>query len=170
MNVETIKFTTLDALTQQYVAGQVSDFTNGRLGEQPQMLPVTPEDIISRHCGVVAMSENIFCGYIGAESPDSYKGNNMSEVGTLWVPDSFRHQKIASRLVKAATEEVASKGSVPYAFCNPLSLTVFTRSGYDPAEAAEIPAVAFNACKDCPVKPMSGCCDTTVVYKGGSKL
>lgn len=170
MNVETVKFTTLDAWTQLYVANQVSDFTNGRSNEQPQMLPVAPEDIISRHCGVVAMSESTFCGYIGAEPPDFYNGDNMSEVGTLWVPDDFRRQNIAGRLVEAATEEVVSEGSVPYAFCNSLSLPVFIRSGYDPVEAEEIPAAAFNACKDCPAKPMSGCCDTVAIYKRDSKL
>lgn len=166
MNLELHDFNNLPALLQEDVAEHVSAYTNGKAGEQPQMLPLSPEAILSKHMGIVAFSDDTFAGYIGAAIPENHNGVMMPEVGSLWVPETFRKQGIAHKLVKIISGKLIAIDELPYAFCNPLSSTIFTNLGYSRAAVEEVPSVAFTLCMDCPKKPASGCCDTVFVFRG----
>jgi hypothetical protein len=49
MNVEILNFSNLPSKEQHVVADLVSRFTNGKSGEIPQMLPVTPEEVMTKN-------------------------------------------------------------------------------------------------------------------------
>lgn len=162
------KFDSLDSSSQQEIAGLISSYTTGGMGEKPQMLAVSPVAILEKHIGFVALQEGNFAGFVGAKKPEDWNGNLMSEVGSLWVPEGFRERGIAHKLVEVISNELTELGKLPYAFCNPLSLPIFSSLGYKPAIAKEMPAHVYDACVDCPMKPSRGCCDTALIFKGGN--
>ena len=148
------------------IANLVSSYTKGELGESPQMLPVTPEEIFGKYLGVVATKDGIFAGYVGATKPALHNGLYMPEVGSLWVPKAYRKMGIAQAIVQCISITLDVTGHIPYAFCNPLSSGVFKHANYEEAASDEIPAMAFLACASCPKKPINGCCDTVMKYGG----
>lgn len=160
--LEFVTFRTLPAGVQDEFAKKISNYTNGLEGEQPQMLPVEPEDIHTK-MGLVALRDREFAGYIGALDPIEHHGSWMSEVGTLWVPEGYRGQKIATILSLGMSLLLENDGVTPYVFCNPLSQGVFAGIGYVQAAGSEVPTVALEACATCPSKPASGCCDTILI-------
>ena len=166
MNLELHNFNNLAANEQQDVAERISAYTKGFLGEQPQMLPVEAEAVLGKHMGVVALFGQEFAGYIGATEPDTHNGAKMPEVGSLWVPEAFRNQGIAKKLVKVISADLLALDELPYAFCNPLSLPIFIKAGYEQAGTEEVPPVALTLCKVCPKRPPTGCCDTLLILKG----
>lgn len=181
MSVKIVDFKDLQPQSQLIVAERVSDYTKVKLGEKPQMLPVEPGEVEAKFCGAVALTEvmekfcgtvvlaledRVLCGYIGAAPIEVHGTQEMTEVGTLWVPTKYRRQRIAHSLVAAVTKKVLFRGVLPYAFCNKLSLPIFTDSGYLESEPEKIPTGAFSACQRCPAKPENGCCDTIVLYPG----
>lgn len=162
------KFDGLNSSSQQEIANLVSLYTTGELGEKPQMLPVSPAEILEKRMGFVALYKSNFAGFIGAKHPEDWNGRLMSEVGSLWVPESFRKRGIARKLVQIISYELTKLGELPYAFCNSLSLPIFSSLGYRPAGTKEMPSCAYAACIDCPMKPSKGCCDTALIFKGGN--
>ena len=166
MNVEIVDFRGLSEIEQRRVADLVSDYTHGKSGESPQMLPVQSGDILEKEFGAVALLGQHFSGYIGAATPEKHKKIAMSEIGTLWVPRVNRGKNTAHLLVDHMTSEVARVGIKPYAFCNPLSLHIFEELMYSPKASGDVPASALSACHYCTAKPATGCCDTIVVYEG----
>lgn len=166
MSLEIYNWNELPPATQEGVANLVAAYTQGNLDESPQMLPVTKEEVFAKFAGAVAYAGEAFGGYVAAAQPLSHAGSEMTEVGSLWVPFSQRGQGVAHRLVQYLSQHLYGQGKIPYAFCNPLSIGVFLNSGYTEAGVADIPALAFTLCAYCPKKPVTGCCDTTVVYRG----
>lgn len=166
MSLEINKFELLSDSTQEEVAKLVSEYTNGVLGEKPQMLPVSEQDIFNKYTGFVALDSSVFAGYIGATWPEEHNQEYMPEVGSLWVPKEFRGQGLAGKLLGIVGVNLSSVGDLPYAFCNPLSLPVFIGAGYKKAKTNEVPVTAFDTCVKCPAKPLDGCCDTVVILKG----
>ncbi len=153
---------------QHEVAQLVSDYTNGKLGEKPQMLPIEPAMVWQKHLGVVALHEEAFSGFIGATTPEKHNGNTMPEVGSLWVPAEHRQKGIAHKLIQVVTKLLNQQGHTPYAFCNSLSQAIFEQSDYAEVETGEVPACALSACTACPMKPSNGgCCDNILLFKGG---
>ncbi|MCA9347848.1 hypothetical protein KC867_00385 [Candidatus Saccharibacteria bacterium] len=167
MSLEIYNWEDLPANNQESIANLVSSYTQGQLGEQPQMLPVTTKEVCAKFSGAVAMACGTFSGYVAAAQPIAHAGSTMSEIGSLWVPLNYRGQGIAQKLVGHISSDVSNKDVVPFAFCNQLSLGVFLVSGYTHAKPEEIPVESFSFCSNCPAKPEAGCCDTTLVYKGG---
>jgi len=165
MSIDIQLFSELPEAQKAEVAKLLSAYTNGELGEAPQMLPVSPEDIYNKHIGLVALESGAAVGYVGALAPETWSGKPMSEVGSLMVLPAFRRQGIAHKLVGAISHIMAAVGELPYAFCNPSSIGVFGESGYAEAVAGEVPPSAFSACNKCPMKPPTGCCDKVVIYK-----
>lgn len=156
--LEIIVFGRLPVDTQDEFARKIAQYTNGLEGEQPQMLPVEPDDVRQR-LGLVALYNKEFAGYISATDPIEHNGSSMSEVGTLWVPRQYRGQKIATMLGVCMNVLLEKDGVTPYVFCNPLSNGVFTGIGFVPATGDDLPSGAFDACAICPVRPATGCCD-----------
>lgn len=168
MSVDIQLFSKLQVLKKMEVAQLLSDYTNGKLGEIPQMLPVSVSDIRSKHVGIVALQSGNTVGYVGAITPESWQGKPMAEVGSLMVLPAFRKQGVAHTLVAAISKELVKSGVVPYAFCNPASKPIFEQTGYALAATAAVPASAFSACGKCPMQPANGCCDQVLVYGGKS--
>jgi ribosomal protein S18 acetylase RimI-like enzyme len=166
-SIEISEFEDLADKTKQEVSEAVAAFTNGQLGEQPQMLPVSPEDIYKKYAGFVAFIQGVFAGYIGAAGPEEFKGKPMAEAGSLWVPKEYRGLGIAHKLVGTVSNHLISGGILPYAFCNPLSEKIFEDNNYVQSLSSEIPESALTDCADCPMKPSDGsCCDSILIYGG----
>lgn len=168
MSFELHNFGELPEATQNEIANRVSAYTNGQLNEQPQMLPISSNEIFEKQVVLVALQNEAFAGFIAATWPEEHGELTMPEVGTLWVPAEFRGQKIAHALADTISTGLFLAGQVPYAFCNSLSLPILTDVGYAVAKETAIPPTAFTACKNCPMKPENGCCDTPVLYNGGA--
>lgn len=165
MSIEIYSWDDLPDDSKENVANLVSSYTQRELGEKPQMLPITPQEVFAKFTGATAMTGRVFAGYIAASKPIAHAGSKMSEIGSLWVPKGFRGQGIAHKLVKHISTNVSKKSVTPFSFCNPLSLGVFLDSDYRQAAQEEIPAESFGLCANCPAKPGTGCCDTTVIYE-----
>jgi hypothetical protein len=166
MSLEIRNWCDLPTDSQNYTASLVASYTQGELHETPQMLPVSKQEIFAKFAGAIAFIDDTFCGYIAAAQPLTHGGLVMSEVGSLWVPFKDRGQGIAHQLVTYISQSMHKEGTIPYAFCNPLSLGIFKSSGYAEAVAEAIPIQAFGLCASCPMKPKVGCCDTTLLYSG----
>lgn len=160
------EFGTLDPDLQASVANQVSDYTNGKLGEIPQMLPITPEAVMQKQLGVVVLHESTFAGYVGATNPIFHNDTSMLEVGSLWVTGEYRKKGLAHVMVSSITRKLVERQYLPYAFCNSLSLPIFKSVGYVETCSKSVPSCALDACSDCPMKPKTDCCDTIVIYDG----
>ena len=166
-----IQFTYFHALGSELKADcarKVSDLTVGSGDLRPQMLPLTPVDVLLRRVGVAALVDDQLAGYIGAQDPVVHESSQMTEVGSLVVAPAFRRRHIASALVAALTWHVKLAGETPYVFCNPSSIRIFERAGYSAACAKEIPRQAFGLCTNCPARPSEGgCCDATLIFGHG---
>ncbi len=166
MDFEIQKFSEVGHNLQIATAHLVAAYTNGELGDMPQMLPVSPEEIFNKHVGFIALSNDSFAGYVGAANPIEWGGHLMSEVGSLWVPDVFRKHGVANSLVQTMSEYLLEQSLLPFAFCNSKSNSIFKRNGYLDAVNGEIPDSAFGLCTGCKNKPANGCCDRVVIYTG----
>ncbi|HSX33598.1 MAG TPA: GNAT family N-acetyltransferase [Candidatus Saccharimonadales bacterium] len=168
LDIEIVPFTSLPEATQEQVARLLAAYTNGQLGELPQMLPVSAADIYAKHAGFTALHgpSSALVGYVGALPPALWNGQPMCEVGSLWVSPSFRKQGIAHAAVRTITAHLLAAHELPYAFCNPLSEPIFEQSGYREASSADVPSSALSACSTCPLQPAHGCCDKILVYGG----
>ena len=166
MNIELYNWEELNPSNQIEIAALVSSYTNGDLYENPQMLPVSTQEIFAKHMGVVAMTGNVFTGYVSSTIPMTHEGKDMSEVGSLWVPAAHQRQGIAHKLVETISLAIYRADVIPYAFCNPSSKPVFLDSKFSDASYETIPPKAFVLCANCPKKPLNGCCDSTVIYNG----
>ncbi|MCX6728118.1 MAG: GNAT family N-acetyltransferase [Candidatus Saccharibacteria bacterium] len=166
MEYEIKKFSDLEYAMQNDVANKVAAYTNGELGEIPQMLPVQPEDVFKKFVGFVALHETTFAGFVGSADPIEWAGLLMPEVGSLWVPKEFRNHGVANSLVRTISDYLLGEGLQPFAFVNPKSNSIFNRNGYLDAVNGEIPDSAFGLCKGCKHKPANGCCDRVVIYTG----
>lgn len=169
MNFSIHEFGDLHPNAQVSIAEQVSEYTNGKLGEIPQMLPVSPQTVMQKRLGVVALHKGKLAGYVGATNPIAYSTTEMLEVGSLWVPDRYRENGIAHALVGSITSTLVRKQYLPYAFCNTLSLPIFKSAGYDEVCSKSVPTCALEACSTCPMKPKTDCCDTIMMYGGGTQ-
>ncbi|HEY4963169.1 MAG TPA: GNAT family N-acetyltransferase [Candidatus Saccharimonadales bacterium] len=168
MSLEFNNFDDLDGELKSKVAEWVSEYTQGKMDETPQMLPIAEEDVYKKHLGVAAFIDEEFSGYIAAIDPESHNGNLMSEVGSLCVPKEFRNMGIGGKLIHVITGHLVSAQIHPYAFTNPLSTPLFMVEDYLKAESALIPPSALRACLSCPMKPeCDGCCDNILIYGGG---
>jgi len=150
---------------QLAIAQLIEDYTHGKLDETPQMLPVTVAEVMSKHIALRAKVNNTFAGFIGAISPVARHNQPMSEIGTLWVPKTFRGNGIAFNLIKAAQAELAQQGITSFAFGNPGSEPIFKAAGFSIALCSELPTNVFEACANCPAKPLTGCCDQPLIYR-----
>lgn len=171
VNIKICPFEDLTERNQKEIATYIAEYTNGNLDEVPQMLPVTSDDVYAKHLGFVTLAttesaEDTFAGYVGASCPQEWQGQQMCEVGTLWVPQNFRKQGIAHGLVSAISQALVVQQKLPFAFCNPKSKPVFMQVGYVEAEVADLPPSAFGECAKCPVRPTNGCCDELFIYGG----
>lgn len=170
MEFEIKLFSLLEPVQQQSVAQWVSDFTNGLLGELPQMLPVSVEDIYAKYIGFAAFYNDDPIGYIGATDPVPWRYAEMSEVGSLVVDRQYRGHGTGGKLIKRISTELTIKEKLPYAFTNPKSHPIFKLSAYAAACFLEIPDLAFDACSECPSKKNLAaneiCCDVLMIYKG----
>lgn len=168
MSYEIHNMETLSSGCQQDIADQVSEYTKGNMGEKPQMLPVDPSDVLDKFVGYAALENGQLAGYMGAVTPEEHNLVVMSEVGTLWVPEQYRGQGIAHALINIVTADVVGKGIKTYAFCNPLSQSIFEERGYEITGLESVPATALSACGTCPKKKSlkKGCCDTILIYTG----
>lgn len=164
MSLEIVMFSDLPPVRQMEVALQVSDYTNGRMGEQPLMLPVSPDEVLAKYSGAVALQDNVNAGFIGALVPEGWQGKAMSEMGTLVTFPEFRKQGVAHALVDTLAKDLASATIRPYALCNKFSLSIFQNNGFSIEPVDAIPANALTLCATCPSKPPEGCCDTVVVW------
>ncbi len=169
-----ISLSTFDALPdarQHEIAGIISRATSqpDEHGDIPQMLPITEEDIFGKFLGVVASVDGRFGGFIGAMQPDTHRDTDMSEVGSLWVEPGLRRHGIGGVLVQTASNLLKLEEILPYAFCNPQSLHIFARNGYDEATLRDVPEVAGSLCAQCPKRGARllgvECCDTVMVYQ-----
>ena len=167
MSFEIHIFEDLPLETQQYVANQVSDYTNGKLGEQPQMVPQQPEEIFGRQVGIIALNKGLLAGYIGAKNPEFHNGCNMSAVGSLCVFSEYRNNGLARTLIGVITIGLVELNQKPYARGNKNSMGIFKQIGYVHAHAQDVPPSALDACKICPNKPVdSDHCDNILVFRG----
>ena len=166
MSLEYIPFPELPPNEQEAIAQEIADYTQGKTGEIPQMLPVTPEEIFGKYAGWVALQNSEFAGYVGATDPEEWQEQQMSEVGTLWVPKAHQKQGIGHGLLGNITQDLTDQLIVPYGFGNKFSLQLFIDSLYTVADATAVPASALTLCVKCPAKPSAGCCDTIVVFRG----
>jgi N-acetylglutamate synthase-like GNAT family acetyltransferase len=167
MSYEIHNMETLLSGFQLDIADQVSQYTKGNMGEKPQMLPVGPSDVLDKFIGYAALENGQLAGYMGAVTPEEHNLVGMSEVGTLWVPEQYRGQGIAHALIDIVTADVVGKDLKAYAFCNPLSQSIFEERGYAITGPESVPATALSACSTCPMKSLKkGCCDTILIYTG----
>lgn len=166
MNFEIFNLKNIEFELQYKIAKQIENYTNGKTGEQPQMLPVSCEEIFNKYLGLVAIKEKEFAGYISSNNPIEWKGNLMAEVGTLWVPKEHSKQGIGHALVEKCTESLNGLDILPFAFCNNKSLPIFKDKDYKEDSEVSIPESAYSLCLSCPTKPKTGCCDTVVVWEG----
>ncbi|MBP7766901.1 GNAT family N-acetyltransferase [Candidatus Saccharibacteria bacterium] len=164
MSIEIYGWDELLPEDKELIASSVESFTNGNTGEKPQMLPVTKQGVYNKFLAAVALSEGEFMGYVAADTPLRYNETTMVEIGSLWVPSQQRKRGIARSLVSYLTLAVEQEDITPFAFCNQSSIDVFLGSGYNRAMPEDIPPVAYGLCSECPLKPDTGCCDTTVIY------
>lgn len=166
MSIEIINFAELNDDLQKIAVDETSAYTHGNTNEKPQMLAVSAGQVAAKYVGFVAVAKGDFYGYIGAAAPQQWKENIMSEVGTLWVPAAHRNQGIAHQLIRAVASTLVEQNVVPYAFCNPLSASIFKSEGYDEISPCSVPASAFDLCAQCPKKTAEGCCDRMMEYQG----
>jgi N-acetylglutamate synthase-like GNAT family acetyltransferase len=166
MDFEIVKFSELEIAMQNDVALNVAAYTNGQLGEIPQMLPVQPEDVFNKYVGFVALQDKSFIGFVGSAEPIEWAGMLMPEVGTLLVQKEYRMHGVANSLVRVISDYLLGEGLQPFAFCNSKSNSIFRRNGYLDAVNGEIPDSAFGLCTGCKNKPATGCCDRVVIYTG----
>lgn len=116
-------------------------------------------------------------GYIGATTPTEHivdgEVYQMTEVGSLKVAENYRGRGVGGKLFKLAVELALEKDLVPYAFCNEHSLPIaqgiaLTNIEGRQAETAELPPIALEMCKGCPMYCLTSksnpCCDTVWVW------
>lgn len=142
--------------------------------QQPdvQMIPLTSERIAQQHrAGWVALSteaEEIpgrAVGYVGVTF--GYRNDSIYEIGGLVVDPEQRGKGLGQALVTHATREVLKYPGVhPIAFCNPLSIKLFKKAGFQLATGGEVPSEAYEFCGDCRKQPGDGiCCDLVLTLE-----
>lgn len=193
-------FVTIGELTEKLgeqqvaeaVAGMVNSESENKEGEQ--MLTVSPESVLAKHIGVVALNTAMLdkpqsipssieeliaalAGFAGSLEPISHNDRLMSEVGSLKVSEQYRGHGIGTALFWAVVQRVLAEGITPYAFCNSKSLPIAERlGGRRIADKNEVPDEAFALCTNCPMYQQVlkasvkhggelPCCDTVVVWK-----
>lgn len=166
MSFEIINWQELPDIKQQQVAKEVAAYTQGKLFEQPVMLPVSEAEVFAKYLACTAFSDDDFCGFVASTQPIEHNGQKMCEAGTLWVPKRFQSRGIAHALMQNISALLVVDNKVPYAFCNSKSINVLVDVGYEPAKVGEVPPAAFSLCVTCPNRPEAGCCDTPVIFKG----
>ncbi len=166
MEFEIINFKDLPEKTQLSIASHVSSFTNGQMGEIPQMLPISIEEVFNKYDIDIGLYKSKFAGVIAANQLIEWNGLEMSELGTLIVDKEYRNHGFGFNLVEHMSSKLADQNIGSYAFCNHNSLPIFKKAGFVVAQTCEIPDEAFELCQSCPALPKSGCCDTTVIYLG----
>jgi len=161
-------FNDMPGVFQNMVSQFVSDYTNGKCGEIPQMLPVTKEEVFAKYLGLVVFKKDGgFAGYVGAKDPEEHMGQQMSEVGTLWVPERYQKQGLGTNLVVITSELLTLAGITPYAFCNQYSSGIFSKNGYVEAKPEMVKPSVYDDCINCPLFEIKGkCCDTLYIYEG----
>ena len=144
----------------------VSDWTNGSEGEDLQMLPQAPEEIYKKQIALVAAYMDKPIGFIAASDAAEQNGQQMTEVGTLYVAKQFRKMGVGKLLVGLATAKVLEAGQIPYAFANNKSTGLFGE-WYEPGCFADLPGIAKKLCLSCPKFTPESCCDKIMVYDQG---
>lgn len=133
---------TLPPAAQMTVAEQISDFSQGKHGEQPQMLPTEPQQIFDKQHTLVLLDENDqLAGSVSAENPIDFEGRFMTKVGTLWIPEAHRGKGNAHKLLAAITTMAILSHQQPYARVNSSSRHAFGNLGYTNAEPHQVPPV-----------------------------
>lgn len=153
-------FNSLPEPQQDTVAHNIEAFTQ----QYPDMLTVSPKEVLQKVMGVVALDGSRFVGYTGVAAAEEHNGQPMHEIGTVCVEKDYRKQGIGAELVALVTKLASDKGMTLYAFCNDKSLPIFEKQGYEAASEVDVPKQALELCADCPLKPIKGCCDTIVLY------
>ena len=83
MSIEITNLNNFNPVDQQMFASYVSAFTNGELGEVPQMMPVTPDEVFQKQLAFVLHEGATPHGFIAASQSDMWHGSAMTEVGTF---------------------------------------------------------------------------------------
>lgn len=130
---------------QAEVVSHVVAYTSGKMGEQPQMLAVSEDNLRTKEV-LVGYSAGKFAGVIATAAAL----NGMAEVGTLYVPEDQRGKSYATELVKAATSSSLGKGVMPYAFTNPSSQPIFESVGYEITTMGKLPPRSNRAVLNLP--------------------
>ncbi len=179
-DVEFMEFGGLSSEVQEKVA----DWLHDRTRRVPNMLTVKPEDVFSKFIGCVALkgagdeAKTEIVGYVGAMESEVHEGQEMSEVGSLYIEGSYRKHmvkhggellRISRVLVSMATCKLKEKDIVPYAFCNPASEPIFKITGYEPKDLSKVPSSAKVLCEtSCELFDKchpDRCCDTIMVLE-----
>jgi N-acetylglutamate synthase-like GNAT family acetyltransferase len=160
--IQTVDFNELPAgLDQLFLATQEPDV---------QMIPLTTERATRQHrVGWAALNqEGIAVGYIAVTF--EYGEGAIHEIGGLVVDPEQRGKGLGQALVDYATNEVSKTGAHPIAFCNPLSIRLFKKAGFIPAEGGA-PVEAYEFCGDCRKQPeCGGCCDQVLTFNEESTV
>lgn len=135
MNTTYHSFETLPLGQQQVVASLVSEFTYAH----EELVAVKPDVLMQRHAGFVALRNEQFAGYIGADEPRYYDHKLLTKVGSLVVMPEYQNNGVSIGLIHHITKDVVSRSQVPYAFCNELSELSFKRCGYVAPEEGQLP-------------------------------
>lgn len=168
----------------------VATWLHTRTETVDNMLTVKEEEVNKKHLGIVALRYTQdetweIAGYIGAMAPEEHNGTKMSEVGSLYVEQSYRKHEVLVDIDKAegksnkalmrlsqalshyATVALETRGIQPYAFCNRGSLPIFKRLEYAESTLRDVPTAAGDLCKtSCELYQAchpDKCCDTIVV-------
>jgi len=114
-----------------------------RLADQGHMKHVPTEQVINA-VGWVALAGQDIVGYIRVKSeavfiePEKHGSTRWQEVGSLWVPDPWKGQKISEKLIASATAFLLPKHIQPFAICrNAQSTRAFRQEGYIPGLAPD---------------------------------
>jgi N-acetylglutamate synthase-like GNAT family acetyltransferase len=171
MKYEIVKTNDLCKNKKLEIVDLVSSYTNGLLGEVPQMLPVSEKELEDSFMAFVALEQETgnlkLAGYVRALDPVEHLGLSMSEAGTLWVPAEYRRMGIGLALGRTIINAILADGHLPYVFGNEKSSGLFKQTGCVTANFEQIPAIAFEACNGCSSKPSGGgCCDEMLIYCG----
>lgn len=138
MNIQLHTFEELPHILQQQLAEEISAETYSQFSAEQKIVPTTPESILQREVGLVALQNGLLTGYVGATKLNE----DHTQIGTLVVPEHSRGSGLGAQLVAGITELVTDADLQPFAFCNPSSQSSFQKAGYIPALPGEIPPEA----------------------------
>jgi len=138
------QFDALEATDRQGFANLIAVLSQSAADSEQKIIALSPEDVVQKHMGLVALHEGEFVGYVAGNFPDIRGQVLLSKVGSLIVSPLYQGQGVGTHLVGQITDEVLARDMVPYAFCNPNSVIAFGENGYQEAQASQLPEGAVS--------------------------